>query len=278
MDTMPIDRATPAAMDCTVDELNAVFFSRQIADGERALVGANVAVPRAGVLLAHLHHGPNMTVMLAHTRNNLFDLPMMPEFGSLTDWRQSRWAESYYVHHEVFEAFDKLTDLFAVGALQIDAYGNANLIATGDSYDRPRFRGPGAVGTPSAATTVGRYYLYVASHDRRIFVERCDFVSTFGWGEGGDHRERLGLPGGGPRYCITPLCVFDFEERSRRMRLHSLHPGVTVDDVLRNTGFEPIVPDVVPTTEPPTEAELSLLRGRVDPHGLLRRNRNRSTP
>ena len=55
------------------------------------------------------------------------------------------------------------------------------------------------------------------------------------------------------------------------MRLHSLHPGVSVDDVLRNTGFEPIVPAHVPQTEPPTEEELRLLRGRVDPGGILRR-------
>jgi len=256
---------------CTIDELNAVFLSRQIADGERALVGANVPVPRAGVLLAHLHHGPNMIVMLAHTRTNLYDEPVLPDFASLTDWRQSRWAESQYIHYEVFDAFDKITDLFAVGALQIDPYGNANLIGVGDDYRRLKFRGPGAVGTPSAATSIGRYYLYVASHDRRIFVERCDFVSTFGWGEGGDHRKRLGFPGGGPRFCITPLCIFDFEEQSKRMRLHSLHPGVSVDDVLRNTGFEPIVPAHVPQTEPPTEEELRLLRGRVDPGGILRR-------
>jgi len=255
---------------CTVEELNAVFLSRQIADGERALVGANVPVPRAGVLLAHLHHGPNMTIMLAHTRTNLFDQPVMPNFVSLTDWRQSRWAESQYIHYEVFDAFDKMTDLFAVGALQVDPFGNSNLIGMGDDCERLRFRGPGAVGTPSAAVSIGRYYLYVASHDRRIFVEKCDFVSAFGWGEGGDHRSRLGFPGGGPRYCITPLCVLDFEERTKRMRLHSVHPGVGVDEVVRSTGFELIIPGRVPQTDAPTAEELRLLRERVDPHGVLR--------
>jgi glutaconate CoA-transferase, subunit B len=255
---------------CTIPELNAVFLSRQIADGERALVGANVPVPRAGVLLAHLHHGPNMTVMLAHTRTNLYDRPELPNFASLTDWRQARWAESHYIHYEVFEAFDKMTDLFAVGALQIDRFGNANLIGIGDDPRRLKFRGPGAVGTPSAAVSVGRYYLYVAAHDRRIFVERCDFVSTFGWGEGGDHRSRLGFPGGGPRYCITPLCIMDFEEASKRMRLRSCHPGVSVDDVVRSTGFELLIPDRVPRTEAPTDEELEVLRRRVDPGGILR--------
>jgi glutaconate CoA-transferase, subunit B len=261
---------SPERSGCTIDELNAVFLSRQIRDGERALIGANLPVPRAGVLLAHLHHGPNMTVMLAHTRTNLYDQPSVPNFRSLTDWRQARWAESYYLHHDVFEAFDKLTDLFVVGALQIDCFGNSNLIATGNDSRKPRFRGPGAVGTPSAAVSIGRYYLYVAAHDRRIFVPRCAFVSTFGWGEGGDHRERLGFPGGGPRYCVTPLCVMDFDERTRRMRLHSRHPGVSVDDIVRATGFELIVPESVPITDAPTAQELRLLRERVDPEGLLR--------
>lgn len=254
----------------TIQELNAVFLSRQIKDGERALVGANVPVPRAGVLLAHLHHGPNMIVMLAHTRTNLHHEPVLPNFASLTDWRQARWAESYYIHYEVFDAFDKITDLFAVGALQIDPHGNSNLIGIGPNYKELKFRGPGAVGTPSAAVDIGRYYLYVAAHDTRIFVEKCDFISTFGWGDGGDHRQRLGLPGGGPRYCITPLCIMDFEEQTKRMRLHSLHPGVSVDDVVRNTGFELIIPEHVPVTEEPSDEEMRLLRQRVDPEGILR--------
>lgn len=267
----PQSRARPAEPGYTIAELNAAFLSRQIVDGERALVGANVPVPRAGVLLAHLHHGPNMTVMLAHTRTNLYHVPVLPNFESLTDWRQARWAESQYLHYEVFDAFDKITDLFAVGALQIDAYGNSNLIGIGADHRRLKFRGPGAVGTPSAAVVIGRYYLYVASHDKRIFVPRCDFVSTFGWGRGGDDRRRLGFPGGGPRYCITPRCIMDFEEDSKRMRLHSLHPGVSVGDVVRNTGFELVIPGEVLQTQPPDRHELRLLRQRVDPGGILRR-------
>ena len=97
-------------------------------------------------------------------------------------------------------------------------------------------------------------------------------MSTVGWGEGGaDARRRLGLPGGGPRYCITPLAVLDFEETSKRLRLHSVHPGVTVDEVKARTGFELLVPDRVPVTGSPDDDELDILRRRVDPQGLLRR-------
>jgi glutaconate CoA-transferase subunit B len=111
----------------------------------------------------------------------------------------------------------------------------------------------------------------VNQHSRRVFVERCDFISTFGWGTGGaDARRKLGLPGGGPRYCVTPLAVLDFEPESKRLRLRSVHPTVTVADVVAATGFELIVPDRVPLTEPPTQEELEILRSRVDPGGLLR--------
>ena len=80
-----------------------------------------------------------------------------------------------------------------------------------------------------------------------------------------------GLLGGGPRYCITPLCIFDFEEETKRMRLKSVHPGVSVEQVLANTGFTPVVPAQVPTTPPPTAAQVALLRNRIDVAGVLRR-------
>jgi glutaconate CoA-transferase subunit B len=133
-------------------------------------------------------------------------------------------------------------------------------------------RGPGGVGTASMGTNIGRYYLYVNNHSKQILTERLDWRSSFGYGEGGaDARKKLHLPGGGPRYCITPLCIFDFEEQSRRMRLSSLHPGVTVDQVLENTGFTPIIPGDVATTPAPTEQQVQLLRNRIDTEGVLRR-------
>jgi len=96
-------------------------------------------------------------------------------------------------------------------------------------------------------------------------------VSAVGWHEGGaDARKKLGIPGGGPKLCVTPLCVMDFTEVEKRMRLVSLHPGVTLDEVKANTGFELEIPDIIPTTVVPTEDELTILRSRVDLNGLLR--------
>ena len=113
---------------------------------------------------------------------------------------------------------------------------------------------------------------YINNHNKQTLTERLDWRSCFGFGEGGaDARSKLKLPGGGPRYCITPLCIFDFEEETKRMRLKSVHPDVTVEQVLASTGFAPVVPAHVPTTPAPSAEQIRLLRSRVDVEGVLRR-------
>ena len=257
--------------DYTTKELIAAFIARDLHDGEFVVVGANLPVPRAGVLLAHLHHGPNMWIGLSATQTNLLKEPVLEPFKFNRDFRAAKWAESYMLHEEAFDSPKLMSDAFFVGGIQIDQYGNSNLIGVGKEYRRLAFRGPGAIGTTTVSTYTKRYYLYLNSHDPRVLVERCDFITSFGWGKGGaDARQKLGLPGGGPKYCVTPLCVFDFEEREKRMRLKSVHPGVTVEEVLAKTGFKPIVPTRVPETEPPAADELAILRRRVNVEGVLR--------
>ena len=110
------------------------------------------------------------------------------------------------------------------------------------------------------------------NHSPRVLVEKCDYVSAFGWGSGGaDARKKLGLPGGGPKYCLTPLCVFEFADPTKRMRVKSIHPGVTPEMVMRQTGFDPGITDSAPTTAAPSEEELHILRTRVDLAGRLRK-------
>jgi glutaconate CoA-transferase subunit B len=257
----------------SVKELMAVFLARDMTDGEEIFVGTNLPVIRAGVLLAHLHHGPNMRVMVAHTRTNLFHAPVIEHFEMLTDWRAGRWAEGYFNDNEiVLYQKSRRDSVFFVGALQIDPFGNSNLIGLrGEGGRRFRMRGPGAIATTTNASHVQRFYLYANEHSPRVFVERCDFVSTVGWAGGGaGARQALGLPGGGPRYCVTPLAILDFDERSKRLRLFSVHPGVAVAQVVASTGFALVVPDRVPPTPAPTPDELDILRRRVDPQGLLR--------
>ena len=262
----------PAAMPATVKEIMATVLARDLADGEWVEVGANLPVPRAGVLLAHLLWGPNMTVMIAMTKANVLNEPVIEEFQLITDQRATRWAEAYYLHDDLVENMKfRARGVFFAGALQIDGCGNSNLIGIGANHAALKFRGPGAIGVCNATVMNSRFHLVVNAHDRRIFVPRCDFVSAYGWGSGGrDARTKLGLPGGGPRYVVTPLGVMDFEEETKRMRLKSVHPGITVDEVREKTGFDLIVPERVPVTEPPTERELAVLRTRIDARGVLR--------
>jgi glutaconate CoA-transferase subunit B len=112
-----------------------------------------------------------------------------------------------------------------------------------------------------------RIFIWTTTHTPRTFVERVDFRSCAGYLDGGDSRERLGLKNG-PQLVITNLCVMDFEPESKQMRLKSLHPGVTVEDVQAQTGFRLIIPSEVPHTEPPTVEELQLLREVIDPRGM----------
>ena len=259
-------------VEYTRRELMATFLARDLNDGEVLQVGLALPIPEAAVRLAHILHGPNMELVFLGARMNvhhLYHLPL-PAFG--WDRRVVRWAESY---SDRGHRFDKVKDwgnrVFFIGGIQVDAFGNTNLIGVGENHKKLQFRGPGSVGTTTLTTHVGRYYIVLNSHTPRSLVERCDFISTVGWGDGGsDARTKLGIPGGGPKYCLTPLCVLDFTENEKRMRLRSVHPGISVGEVQANTGFSLVIPEHVPTTEIPTAEELSVLRERVDPSGTLR--------
>ncbi len=189
----------------------ATVLARDLNDGEWVEVGANLPVPRAGVLLAHLLWGANMKIMMAFTKANVLNEPVIEEFHLITDHRATRWAEAYYIHNDFLENMKfRRNGVFFAGALQIDPYGNSNLIGIGKDYRALTFRGPGAVGVCNATVMNSRFHLVVNAHNKRTFVPRCDFVSALGWGSGGaDARTRLGLPGGGPRYVVTPLCVME---------------------------------------------------------------------
>jgi glutaconate CoA-transferase subunit B len=257
----------------SISELMTVFLARQLNDGETLRVGVASPIPEAAVRLAHLMNGPNMELVFLGARMNVAHLESLPMPAYGWDRRVVRWAESY---SDTGHRFDRVKDwskhVFFIGGVQVDAYGNTNLIGVGSDYRRLAFRGPGSVGTPSLSTHVGRYYIVLNNHNPRVLVERCDYISAYGWGRGGaDARRKLGLPGGGPQCCITPLCIMDFAEDTRRMRLKSVHPGIPVTAVQPATGFELVIPPSVPETEPPSAEELQVLRTRVDLEGRLRR-------
>jgi glutaconate CoA-transferase, subunit B len=253
-------------------EIMATVIANDLRDGEWVEVGANLPVPRAGALLAHLTHGPNMTVMLAMTKAYLRDVPVIEEFAFITDVAATRWAEAYYPHDRLLsEMRFRRRGVFFAGGIQLDRFGNSNLIGTGADPRRLDFRGPGGIGTCNATLQNGRYHLITTSHSPRVLVERCDYVSAVGYGDGSrDFRERHGLDPQGPASIVTPLCVFEFDSETRAARVSSVHPGVTLDEVREQTGFDVGDEPDLPVTPGPTEDQLELLRTRIDIKGALR--------
>jgi glutaconate CoA-transferase subunit B len=255
----------------SVRELMAVVLARDLEDGDQLQVGVAMPIVELAVRLAHVTHGPNMELIFFGARMNVHHIDTVPVPAFPWDQRVVRWSESYSDRGHRFEQLkDWGRRVFFIGGIQVDQYGNTNLIGIGKDFKKLRFRGPGSVGTPTLSTHVGRYYIVLNDHTARTLVERCDYRSTVGWDAGGaDARTRLGIPGGGPKWCVTPLCVMDFAPDSKRMRLKSVHPGVSVDTVRKNTGFALDITEPVAITTPPTADELETLRTRVDPAGVL---------
>ena len=151
------------------------------------------------------------------------------------------------------------------GAAQLDRFGNQNISCIGD-WARPKAQLLGVRGAPG--NTVNHPVSYwVPRHSPRVFVDRVDMVSGIGY----DRAAGLGPRAARfheLRVVVTSLAVLDFQTTDHSMRLRSVHPGVTADDVIAATGFPLAVPDEVPVTRLPTAQELALIRGRLDPAGL----------
>jgi glutaconate CoA-transferase subunit B len=146
---------------------------------------------------------------------------------------------------------------FLTGA-QIDRYANINSTVIGE-YRAPQVRLPGAGGAPEIAASA-RTVVVILRHTRRAFVERCDFRSSFGFGEGRGDRERLGLRGAGPQLVITDLGLLEPDPSTCELVLTAVHPGVTVDQCRVQTGWDLRVADNLEITESPQPGELLALR------------------
>ncbi|MFB7539820.1 CoA-transferase subunit beta [Streptomyces zaomyceticus] len=146
-----------------------------------------------------------------------------------------------------------------MGASQIDRYGNQNISCIGD-WERPTRQLLGVRGAP-VNTLNNPVSYWIPKHSPRVFVERVDMISGVGYDHAVGPYHRL------PR-VVTDLAVLDFESPGHAMRLASVHPGVTVDEVRAATGFDLVTGDDVPYTREPTAEELRLIREVVDPRGL----------
>jgi glutaconate CoA-transferase, subunit B len=147
-----------------------------------------------------------------------------------------------------------------LGAAQIDRFGNINTTVIGETYAQPKVRLPGAGGAPEIAASC-REVIVIMRQTRRSFVQRVDFVTSVGYGDGPGQRERLGLTGAGPRKVITDLGVLEPAPATCELTLIGVYPGVSVADVSAQTGWDLAVSGSLEVIEPPSSPELTALRG-----------------
>jgi glutaconate CoA-transferase subunit B len=145
-----------------------------------------------------------------------------------------------------------------IGGAQIDRFANLNTTVVGP-YNKPKTRLPGGGGAPEISSACGEIFI-IMRQAPRSFVGKLDFITSFGHGEGGDHRARIGLKTKGPTKLITDLAILEPDPVTREMTVASIHPGVTREQIDANTGWPVRYAANVTETPTPTEPELSVLR------------------
>ena len=182
-----------------------------------------------------------------------------------------RIVETHNPYRRMFDVVWSGRRHVMMGATQVDRYGNQNIAALGPDADRPKVQLLGFRGAPGNTINNTTSY-WVPNHTPKVFVEAVDVVTGIGY----DRARELGSAARFHeiRRVVSNLGVFDFKTPDNRMRVRSLHPGVTVDEVAAATGFELVLPDDLATTRLPTPDELQLLTETIDPTGT----RNREVP
>ncbi len=248
--------------ECSREELMAVAAAREIRDSEVAIIGTGL--PMIAAYLAKYTHAPGVTMFF---ESGIIDAQPeslatgVGDFCLMTDCTKT--SGLYYALSLLQGGF---VDLGFLGAAEIDQYGNINSTAIGD-YRRPKVRLPGSGGANDIASLAKRVVVIVP-HERRKFPSRVGYVTTPGHLGGAGEREANGLRGAGPVRVITNLAILGFDDATKRMRLESLHPGVSLDEVKENTGFDLLLPDEAPTTVGPSAEDVRLLREVIDPSGV----------
>jgi glutaconate CoA-transferase subunit B len=247
-------------MNYTPDEIIAVCISRNITDGEFVAQGLATPMVAAGFLLAKLTHAPNMDLVSAIGQAVCQDWAPLGVATIEDLWIKRGIMTVGFVEAACdFLPHYQPKEFFRPG--QVDACGNFNNVFIGGTVDHPNLRLPGVGGIPDVTAYSNTVQLYVPRHGRHTFVEKVDLKSGLGHGSSR-------VAGRGAQYLVSDLGQFDFEPETGRMRLMSLHEDVPLRRLVAKTGFELIMPDDIPITEPPSELELRLLREQIDPLGV----------
>ena len=240
-------------------ELLICSASRLMEDGTTAFIGTGI--PMLAGALAQKMHAPNLVCIFEFggTGAILEDLPLA--VGERRTFHKAVAASGIL---DIVETAQRgFIEYGFLGGAQIDPFGNLNSTVIGE-HSHPKVRLPGSGGGNDVGSHCWRT-IAIMRHDKRRFVEKVDFITTPGYLSGPGAREDAGLPPGtGPYRVVTNLAVMGYHPTNKRMTLLQTQPGISIDQVVTNTGFELLIDDDVTENPPPTEKELSVLRDEVD--------------
>ncbi len=246
------DRAPSSA------EVQTVAAARRLAGVRTVFIG--VGRPSTAAILARMVHNPQLVLVYESGTIGAkpFHVPL-----SIGDGELAHTADAVVSVVEMFNYWigPGRIELAFLGAAQVDRFANLNSTVIGD-YDHPLTRLPGAGGAPEVAASCGEVVV-VAAHSKRALVEKLDFVTTVGHGDGPGARARLGFRGRGPTAVITDLGVLEPDPDTLELTLTNVHDGVSVSQAREATGWKLAVAPELGVTPPPTDEELAALRELV---------------
>jgi acyl CoA:acetate/3-ketoacid CoA transferase beta subunit len=244
---------------CTRAEVCAVAIAETFRGDGEMLVSPIGNLPMIGARLAKLTFEPDLLLTdgVATLVANVQPIGGAPGPEPI--------VEGWMPYRSVFDVLWAGRRHVMMGATQIDRFGNQNICCIGP-FEKPKAQLLGMRGAPGNTINHPTSY-WVPTHSTRSFVSNVDVVSGIGYdraaalGEAASRFHEI-------RRVVSNLGVFDFETPDHAMRVASVHPGVSIEEVAENTDFELVVPDSVPETRTPSEEELRIIREVLDPDGV----------
>ena len=221
--------------------------AREIRDGDKVFVG--MRLPLLGFAVAKETHAPNAIGIFEN--GVIRDWPALESIFTMSD--PPNVARALYcggLNEVMYLLQTGRVDLGFIGGAEIDRFGNLNTHWVEDNGKRTRL--PGSGGAADIATMAKRC-IVIMNHERRRFTHKVHYITSPGFGDGGNWRERMGVAGGGPSRVITSMGIFSFDSENHEMMLSSYHPCVTVEEIEKETGWPLRVADDARETVPPTE-------------------------
>jgi len=244
------------------NELMIVNAARLLQDGDLVFVG--VGAPNLACNLARRTHAPNLTMV--YEAGVIGAQPARLPL-SIGDPTLVSGASAVCSMYEIFSLYLQRgnVDVGFLGGAQIDRFCNINATVIGDYY-HPKVRLPGSGGSMEIAAWANRCYI-MTPHDKRRFPEKVDFCTSAGFLSGRAEREKSGVRGTGPQAVVTDLAIMVPDENGE-LQVTALHPGVELDEVRNNTGWEIKVAAILTRTAEPSPEELRILHEELDPTGI----------